>query len=467
MAAATDGWEAEDAKPIAPRVSHGSTGSHAASGPMSLGRSSSRGSQGSAGSHGSTHHGDNSHGTHATKSGSGGWDDEEDDEDAGWDEGDSWQPGPSTPNPPKPSRTAVSGPSGGRRIEGMGSKGSRSGAACLRTSRYLRRGIICGGVLAIVVMGAAAYRYIADGGDGLHSKHLDVEFELDDQAVRSSSFGSSSSPSERLSGGASLSRLAHPNAAAGVDGYRSPADRDAVVVEEGAGDEGSTPIRAPSPKIAEASSKEETAQVKNTRVAPKTPNREDEETDLDNDLKGLRGSNAPTPVPGGDNGDDDVDARARPSDDEDETVREEAAGDQTKKVEKSKTEDEPRAPSLDDETKVPTSKSSSPQHASGKPPASDTKADGDDDVFEPEESDDKNKSDDKKRPATKTQDEEPKDPKDSKDGDGDSGADSGADSASPAAKTNATKEEKEPLIVSVEDGEDHADVPPSAKSEPK
>ena len=60
MAAATDGWEAEDAKPIAPRVSHGSTGSHAASGPMSLGRSSSRGSQGSAGSHGSTH---NSHGT--------------------------------------------------------------------------------------------------------------------------------------------------------------------------------------------------------------------------------------------------------------------------------------------------------------------------------------------------------------------------------------------------------------------
>ena len=74
----------------------------------------------------------------------------------------------------------------------MGSKGSRSGAACLRTSRYLRRGIICGGVLAIVVMGAAAYRYIADGGDGLHSKHLDVEFELDDQAVRSSSFGSSS-----------------------------------------------------------------------------------------------------------------------------------------------------------------------------------------------------------------------------------------------------------------------------------
>ena len=131
--------------------------------------------------------GDNSHGT-ATKSGSGGWDDEEDDEDAGWDEGDSWQPGPSTPNPPKPARTAVS--AGGRRIEGMGSKGSRSGAACLRTSRYLRRGIICGGVLAIVVMGAAAYRYIADGGDGLHSKHLDVEFELDDQAGRSSSFGS-------------------------------------------------------------------------------------------------------------------------------------------------------------------------------------------------------------------------------------------------------------------------------------
>ena len=246
MAAATDGWEAEDAKPIAPRVSHGSTGSHAASGPMSLGRSSSRGSQGSAGSHGSTH---NSHGT-ATKSGSGGWDDEEDDEDAGWDEGDSWQPGPSTPNPPKPARTAPS--AGGRRIEGMGSKGSRSGAACLRTSRYLRRGIICGGVLAIVVMGAAAYRYIADGGDGLHSKHLDVEFELDDQAGRSSSFGSGSSPSERLSGGASLSRLAHPNAGAGVDGYRSPADRDAVVVEEGAGDEGSTPIRAPSPKIAEA-----------------------------------------------------------------------------------------------------------------------------------------------------------------------------------------------------------------------
>ena len=75
--AATDGWEAEDAKPIAPRVSHGSTGSHAASGPMSLGRSSSRGSQGSAGSHGSTHHGDNSQGTHATKSGSGGWDDED------------------------------------------------------------------------------------------------------------------------------------------------------------------------------------------------------------------------------------------------------------------------------------------------------------------------------------------------------------------------------------------------------
>ena len=264
MAAATDGWEAEDAKPIAPRVSHGSTGSHAASGPMSLGRSSSRGSQGSAGSHGSTHH------THATKSGSGGWDDEEDDEDAGWDEGDSWQPGPSTPNPPKPSRTAPS--AGGRRIEGMGSKGSRSGAACLRTSRYLRRGIICGGVLAIVVMGAAAYRYIADGGDGLHSKRLDVEFELDDQAGRSSSFGSGSSPSERLSGGASLSRLAHPNAGAGVDGYRSPADRDAVVVEEDAGDEGSTPIRAPSPKIAEALSKEETAPVKNTRVAPKAPN---------------------------------------------------------------------------------------------------------------------------------------------------------------------------------------------------
>ena len=351
--AATDGWEAEDAKPIAPRVSHGSTGSHAASGPMSLGRSSSRGSQGSAGSHGSTHHGDNSHGT-ATKSGSGGWDDEEDDEDAGWDEGDSWQPGPSTPNPPKPARTAVS--AGGRRIEGMGSKGSRSGAACLRTSRYLRRGIICGGVLAIVVMGAAAYRYIADGGDGLHSKHLDVEFELDDQAGRSSSFGSSSSPSERLSGGASLSRLAHPNAGAGVDGYRSPADRDAVVVEEGAGDEGSTPIRAPSPKIAEASSKEETAPVKNTRVAPKAPNLDDD-TDLDGDLKGLRGSNAPTPVPGG--GDDGGDARARPSDDDDEEVREEAAGDQTKKVEKSKTEDEPRAPSLDDETKVPTSKSSS------------------------------------------------------------------------------------------------------------
>ena len=91
-------------------------------------------------------------------------DEDSDDEDAGWDEGDSWQPGPSTPNPPKPSRTAVS--AGGRRIEGMGSKGSRSGAACLRTSRYLRRGIICGGVLAIVVMGAAAYRYIADGGDG-------------------------------------------------------------------------------------------------------------------------------------------------------------------------------------------------------------------------------------------------------------------------------------------------------------
>ena len=300
MAAATDGWEAEDAKPIAPRVSHGSTGSHAASGPMSLGRSSSRGSQGSAGSHGSTHH------THATKSGSGGWDDEEDDEDAGWDEGDSWQPGPSTPNPPKPSRTAPS--AGGRRIEGMGSKGSRSGAACLRTSRYLRRGIICGGVLAIVVMGAAAYRYIADGGDGLHSKRLDVEFELDDQAGRSSSFGSGSSPSERLSGGASLSRLAHPNAGAGVDGYRSPADRDAVVVEEGAGDEGSTPIRAPSPKIAEALSKEETAPVKNTRVAPKAPNLDDD-TDLDGDLKGLRGSNAPTPVPGG--GDDATRRRTR------------------------------------------------------------------------------------------------------------------------------------------------------------
>ena len=202
---------------------------------------------------------------------------------------------------------------------------------------------------------------------------------------------------------------------------------------------------------------------KNTRV-PKAPNL-DEETDLDGDLKGLRGSNAPTPVPGGGDDDDGVDARARPSDDEDEEVREEPAGDQTKKVDKSKTEDEPRAPSLDDETKVPTSKSSPPQHASGKS-ASDTKADGDD-VFEPEESDDKNKSDDKKRPATKTQDEEPKDPKDSKDGDGDSGADSGADSASPAAKTNATKEEKEPLIVSVEDGEDHADVPPSAKSAAK
>ena len=173
----------------------------------------------------------------------------------------------------------------------------------MRTSRYLRRGIICGGVLAIVVMGAAAYRYIADGGDGLHSKHLDVEFELDDQAGRSSSFGSGSSPSERLSGGASLSRLAHPNAGAGVDGYRSPADRDAVVVEEGAGDEGSTPIRAPSPKIAEASSKEE----KNTRV-PKAPNL-DEETDLDGDLKGLRGSNAPTPVPGG--GDDATRRRTR------------------------------------------------------------------------------------------------------------------------------------------------------------
>ena len=466
MAAATDGWEAEDAKPIAPRVSHGSTGSHAASGPMSLGRSSSRGSHGSAGSHGSIHHGDNSHGTHATKSGSGGWDDEEDDEDAGWDEGDSWQPGPSTPNPPKPARTAMSGPGvAGGRIEGRGSKGSRSGAACLRTSRYLRRGIICGGVLAIVVMGAAAYRYIADGGDGLHSKHLDVEFELDDQAGRSSSFGSSSSPSERLSGGASLSRLAHPNAGASVDGYRSPADREAVVVEEGAGDEGSTPIRAPSPKIAEASSKEETAPVKNTRVAPKAPNL-DEETDLDGDLKGLRGSNAPTPVPGGGGNGGDVDARARPSDDEDEEVREEAAGDQTKKVDESKTEDEPRAPSLDDETKVPTSKSSPPQHASGNS-ASDTNADGDD-VFEPEESDDKNKSDEK-RPATKTQDEETETPKDSKDGDG-PGADSGADSASPTAKTNATKEEKEPLIVAVEDGEDPEDVPPSsssAKSESK
>ena len=143
------------------------------------------------------------------------------------DEGDSWQPGPSTPNPPVP--RAAAGRT--RASESLGaSKGSASrssGGSWLRTSRVLRRSIICGGVLAIVALGATAYRYIADGGDGLHSKRLDVEFELDDDDAldrprSASSFGGSP---ERIAGGSSLSRLAHPNAGA----YRSPAERDAAL----------------------------------------------------------------------------------------------------------------------------------------------------------------------------------------------------------------------------------------------
>ena len=51
-------------------------------------------------------------------------------------------------------------------------------------------------IVMVAALAAVPYRSIADGGDGLHTKHLDVEFELDDQAGRSSSFGSGSSPSD-------------------------------------------------------------------------------------------------------------------------------------------------------------------------------------------------------------------------------------------------------------------------------
>ena len=269
--AATDGWDASDAeegeeawreaKAIAPRTSTNSSGGGAASaGRSSSSRASAGGSSSSAGS---TH---GSHPAPATTKSSGGWSDGDDDDDAGWDEGDSWQPGPSTPNPPVP--RAAAGRT--RASESLGaSKGSRSrggggSASWLRTSRALRRSIICGGVLAIVALGASAYWYIADGGDGLHSKRLDVEFELDDDDAldrpRSASFGGSP---ERIAGGSSLSRLAHPNAGA----YRSPAERDAAldgsvarVVEEEREDDDDDdaldslhPARAPATKIAEES----------------------------------------------------------------------------------------------------------------------------------------------------------------------------------------------------------------------